>query len=62
MKNKLTQNELNLLNAIIIRVSDSMKYDMELDKFTDNGNFILSLSISQMNDLIECYKKINNKN
>jgi len=61
MQKKLSKNEFKVLNDILTNVLTAMQYDIEMDRYIDNGRFVQSLTLSQMNDLIECFKKINNQ-
>lgn len=46
-KAKLSEQEIELAKAVLMRVYEAMEYDGTLGKYVDNGNIILSLDKKQ---------------
>lgn len=54
----LTIEELNVLSNILFAVKNCMEWDETLEEYTDNSNFILSMTEEEMNYFNSLYKKI----
>jgi hypothetical protein len=58
---ELTKNELLLIDAILNRVNNVMKFDDTINMYIDNGDFILSLHKKEKEMLINALQKISKK-
>ena len=54
---KLTKKEKIIAEEILTRVFECLEFDKTLNEYTDNGNFVISLSGKEKNILKNTIKK-----
>ena len=56
MKTTLGYSESRLVDHILSRVYNVMKFDSDMDEYVDIGDFVLSLDLNEMKLLLEILK------